>query len=334
MRVLYAAVFVPAVLCVVALRARGSSLEAYAFTAAGESTGGFICGTFAPTPQVSNNIVVGSFEVSTPGPGCGVTQSIMDPTSLVGPIGATSSAAGGSGSQFGSFTYSGSSQSHADYNSFGVQALGTFSGNSDGLSDNGSEGYGLMNDGFTAPLSIGAGGFVEMNYLFHGTQTLNGIGSTVIELLWRKNLGPQFAAVRIMTSNSSPATLSINGEYVTSYPGITLGTTTASANNAALSFLIPASAGEHFALNLVLYGSALPGNGNPSSISDDFIGTVALTSIVGLTASQTPVSDPVLRDSAAVLEPASALLAAGALVWFAALAMLGRKGARDGCLLT
>jgi hypothetical protein len=302
MRVLFAAVLGIALLSVVTPSAFASSLEAYAFTAAGESS----CSTFGPTPQVSNTIVVGSTFVSTPGGGCNVIQSLMDLNGVPGPLTSTSSASGGGGTAFGAFNYSGSSQSHADYNSFGVQALGTLSGATDGISVAGSEGFGLMDDGFTAPLSIGANGWIQFNYTFDGTQSIDGRGSGLIELLWRKNLGPQFAAVRIQTSDTSPATLSINGEYVINYPGITLGATSASAN-AALSFLVPASAGEHFALNLVLYGNALPGpstgNPNPSSVTDDFINTVTLTSIVGLDSTQTPVSDPVLRDSAAVPEP-------------------------------
>jgi hypothetical protein len=122
--------------------------------------------------------------------------------------------------------------------------------------------------------------------------------------------------------------VNVNGTYVTALPGMVITTNSISMNNTALSFLVPATPNEHFDLSMVLYGSAVPGPGSavspPSSIADDFFGTVTLTSINFLDSQGAVVSGArVLRDSdaavAATPEPGGVLLAGAAL---AALALL------------
>jgi hypothetical protein len=296
-----------------------SSLSAYAFTAAGESS----CATFGPTDVLRNAQAGGSIAVATPGPGCNVIESQQYFTAAGGPLTAGSTASGGSATTFGSFAYTGSSDAIVDFHSLGVRAVGTLSGATDSFSVRGSEAFAMFDDGFIAPAAVGAAGYVEFNYSFHGSQSTTGRGETTIELHWRKNGGAQFLASRIMNA-SSGLTFNVNGAYLTSYPGVTLAGTTATAD-ASLSFWVPASAGEHFSLNLALFGSALPASSTglpgPSTITDDFLNTVTLTSIVGLDGSGNPVSGAVERDSdlTATPEPGAALLTASAL-----LLLLGR----------
>jgi hypothetical protein len=309
------------------LPARASSIQAYAFTAAGQSS----CATFAPTAQVSNTIGSGSIEVATPGPGCNVTENLMDVTAAAGLLNANSAAAGGGNTTFGIFSYNGTSRSQGDYNTLGVEAEGTLSGATDAFSTRGSEAFANMVDGYTVSSTAGPNGFVQFNYLVHGTQALSGRGETTMELLWAKNGGPVFLAFRAQNGSSTGPTVNINGTYVTSLPGMAI-TTDSITMNTALSFLVPANAGEHFDLNMVFYGSAIPGAStglsSPSSIADDFFGTLALTSINVLDSQGAVVSGAqVLRDSATAVmatpEPGSMLLVSAAL---AAIALL-RKSA-------
>jgi PEP-CTERM motif len=314
--------FVLALLSV--LPAWSSSIEAYAFTVAGQSS----CATFANTPQVSSTIGSGSIEVATPGPGCNVTENLMDLTGTVGTLHASSAATGGGITTFGNFSYSGNSQSQGDYHTLGVEANGGLNGATDAFSTRGSEAFVSMIDGYTAPSTQGLNGFVQFNFLLHGTQTLNGRGETTMELGWAKNGGPGFLAFRAQNGSTTGPTVNVNGSYVTTLPGMMITTDSISLDT-ALSFLVPANAGEHFDLNLVLYGSAIPGasTGQPaaSSIADDFLSTLTITSINALNSQGVLVSTEVLRDSAAAAaatpEPGSMLLAGAAL---AALTLLRR----------
>jgi hypothetical protein len=297
------------------LPAEASSIEAYAFTAAGQSS----CATFSNTPQVSSTIGSGSITVSTPGPGCNVTESLMD-VSGAGLMHANSGASGGGNTTFGLFTYSGTSRSQGDFTTLGVEAEGTLTGATDAFSTRGSEAFVNMNDGYTAPASTGPNGFVEFDYVIHGAQTLSGRGETTIELLFAKNGGPGFLAFRAQNAGGTGLTMNVNGVYVTSLPGMVL-TTNSVTLDTALSFRVPANSNEHFLLNMVLYGSAVPsastGQPLPSTIADDFFGTMTLTGINVLDSSGTLISGAqVLRDSAAAAaspEPGSVLLTGAAL---------------------
>lgn len=309
-------IFVLVLVCV--LPAEASSIEAYAFTAAGQSS----CATFSNTPPVTSTIGSGSITVSTPGPGCNVTESLMD-VSGAGLVHANSGASGGGNTTFGLFTYSGTSRSQGDLTTLGVEAEGTLTGATDAFSTRGSEAFVNMNDGYTAPPDAA---FARFNYVMHGTQTLSGRGETTIELLYDKNGGPGFLAFRAQNGGGTGLTVNVNGVYVTSLPGMVL-TTNSVTMDTALSFLVPANSNEHFLLNMVLYGSALPGSStgqlSPSTIADDFFGTMTLTGIDALDSSGNLISGgQVLRDSAASPEPGSVLLAGAAL---AAVALLRKR---------
>jgi len=306
-----------ALLCV--LPTRAASIQTYAFTAAGQSA----CATFATTAQVATTIGSGSIEVSTPGPGCGVTESLMDLTGAAGLLTASSAAAGGGNTSFGIFSYSGTSRAQGDYNALGVEAEGTLNGATDAFSTRGSEAFAKMTDGYTAPPTTGPNGFLQFNYMVHGTQTVSGRGETTMELLYAKEGSPQFLAFRAQNAAGTGTTVNVNGTYVTALPGMVI-TTDSITMNTALSFLVPANSNEHFGLSMVLYGSALPGPGSavssPSSIADDFFGTLTLTSINVLDSQGNVISGAqVLRDSAATEaaaspEPGNMLLVGAALI--------------------
>jgi hypothetical protein len=120
--------------------------------------------------------------------------------------------------------------------------------------------------------------------------------------------------------------VNVNGTYVSTLPGMAI-TTDSITMNTDLSFLVPAIANERFDLNMVLYGSAIPaastGLSLPSSIADDFFGTLTLTGISVLDSQGTVISGAqVLRDSdalAEIPEPGSMLLVGAVL---AALALI------------
>ena len=303
------------------LPACASSIEVYAFTAAGQSS----CATFAPTAQVSKTIGSGSIEVSTPGSGCNVTQNLTDLTGATGLFNAQSSATGGGNTAFGVFSYDGTSRSQGDYNTLGVEARGSLSGATDAFATRGSEAFANMIDGYTTPSTIGSNGFVQFNYRMHGAQTLSGRGETTVELLWAKNGGPGFLAFRAQNGSGTGPTVNINGTYVATLPGMVI-TTDSITMDTDLSFRVAASANEHFDLNMVFYASAIPGPStglpSPSSIADDFFGTLTLTGIDVLDSQGTVVSGAqVLRDSAAAVaetpEPGSMLLVGAALAMLA-----------------
>jgi hypothetical protein len=309
---------VAALLCVLPIAA--SSIEAYAYTAVGESS----CATFSNTPQVTTTIGSGSISVSTPGPGCNVTESLMDHTGASGILNVSSGATGGGNSSFGTFSYSGTSQSQGSYSSLGVQADGTLTGATDGFSTRGSEAFANMIDGYTAPSTTPVNGFVQFNYVIHGSQTLSGRGETTIELLYGKDGGPDFLAFRAQNAASTGLTVNVNGAYVTSLPGMVL-TTNSVTMDTALSFLVPAKPNEYFTLNMVLYGSAVPSPGSvpstPNSIADDFLGTLTLTGINVLDGQGNVVSGAtVLRDSSAVASPEPGSMMLGGVALLAAVA--------------
>jgi len=145
-----------------------------------------------------------------------------------------------------------------------------------------------------------------------------------MELLWSKNGAPGFLAFRAQNAAGTGTTVNVNGTYVTALPGMVITTNSISMNNTALSFLVPATTNEHFDLSMVLYGSALPGPGSavssPSSIADDFFGTLTLTSINVLDSQGNVISGAqVLRESAATQaaaspEPGNMLLVGAALI--------------------
>ena len=295
------------------LPARAASLEAYSFSAAGESS----CGTFGSTTQVNNTIFVSSLEVSTPGPGCGVTLNLQDLTAAAGLLNASTAASGASNTAFGAFSYSGSSQSRAGFNTLGVQALGSLSGATDGLTDIGSEAFADMIDGFTVPGAAGQSGYLRFDYSLDGTQTIDGRGAATLELLWRENGDPQFLAFRAQNDSSFSPSVNINGAYVSSSPDIVI-TPTQITVNTSQSFTVPINFNETFFLNLVLYGSAIPGpsTGLPgaSSVDNQFLGTVTLTGFdVFNSVGQQIAGAQVIRDSAAIPEPGGMLLAETAL---------------------
>src|SRR4051794_4775610 len=100
-------------LCMLRMPSTASSLSAYAFTAAGQSS----CATFGPTDVLRNAQAGGSIAVSTPGPGCNVIESLQYLTAAGGALTASSTASGASATAFGSFTYTGSSDSIVDFHS-------------------------------------------------------------------------------------------------------------------------------------------------------------------------------------------------------------------------
>ena len=319
-RIALTALFV--VLACAAPRAAAASIEAYAFSVAGQSS----CATFGPTAQVLNTVLVSSIEASTPGPGCSVLENLQDQMAAAGVLSATSTASGGGLTSFGSYSYSGSSQSKATFNTLGVEAQGTLTGAPDSSSAGSSEAFGEMTDSFLVAGPSGQSGYLQLNYSVDGTQTLSGRGSTVIELLWRENNGPQFGAFRVIDSSLSGPSVSINGDYVTNSPGITVSPGEVDVN-ADESFLLPFNFNQKFTLNLVLYGSAYPGSttglSGPSSIDNNFFSTVTLTSLDVLDIHGNPIAGAqVQRDSAATPEPPGLLLAGCAL---AALSRLRAK---------
>jgi hypothetical protein len=303
-----------------------SSIQTYAYTAAGQSS----CATFSTTSQVRATIGSGSVEVSTPGPGCNVTESLMDFTGAVGPFNASSAATGGGGTTFGSFSYSGTSGSQGDYTTIGVEAEGTLSGATDAFSTRGSEAFVKMDDGYLIS-STGPPGFVRFDYMLHGTQTVSGRGDTTLELLFAKNAGPGFLAFRANNVTGQGTTVVVNGAFVTALPGLVISTSSITVDT-ALSFLVPASANEHFDFSMVLYASAIPnastGQASPSSVTDDFFGTLTITNISVLDSNGNLINGAqVVRDSATIgavasPEPGSMLLAGAAL---AAVALLRKK---------
>lgn len=247
----------------------------------------------------------------------------MDLTSAAGLLTSSSAAAGGGNTSFGNFSYSGTSRAQGDYMTLGVEAEGTLSGATDAFSTRGSEAFVKMTDGYTVPSFTGPNGFVQFNYVVHGTQTVSGRGETTVELLYAKDGSPGFLAFRAQNAAGTGTTVNVNGTYVTALPGMII-TTDSITMNTALSFLVPASSNEHFGLSMVLYASALPGPGSavssPSSIADDFFGTLTLTSINVLDSRGNVVSGAqVSRDSAAIgaaasPEPGNMLLVGAALV--------------------
>jgi hypothetical protein len=249
----------------------------------------------------------------------------MDITGVAGLLNAHSAAAGGGNTTFGVFSYNGTSRSQGDYHTLGVEAEGSLSGATDAFSTRGSEAFVNMADGYTAP-AMGSTAFAEFKYRIHGTQTLSGRGETTMELLWAKNGGPGFLAFRAQNGSGTGPTVNVNGTYVSTLPGMAI-TTDSITMNTDLSFLVPAIANERFDLNMVLYGSAIPaastGLSLPSSIADDFFGTLTLTGISVLDSQGTVISGAqVLRDSdalAEIPEPGSMLLVGAVL---AALALI------------
>jgi hypothetical protein len=314
-----------------------SSIQTYAYTAAGQSS----CATFATTSQVRTTIGSGSVEVSTPSAGCNVTESLMDLSGAVGPLNASSAATGGGGTTFGIFSYSGTSRSHGDYTTLGVEAEGTLSGATDAFSTRGSEAFAKMDDGYLAPSSIGPNGFVQFNYMLHGTQTVSGRGDTTLELLFAKNAGPGFLAFRANNVTGQGTTVIVNGAFATTLPGLVISTGSITVDT-ALSFLVPASSNEHFDLSMVLYGSAIPnastGQPSPSSVADDFFGTLTITSINVLDSNGNLITGAqVMRDSTTIgavasPEPGSMLLAGAALAAVALLRKNLRPSTAHRCL--
>lgn len=122
------------------------------------------------------------------------------------------------------------------------------------FSTRGSEAFAKMDDGYLAPSSIGPNGFVQFNYMLHGTQTVSGRGDTTLELLFAKNAGPGFLAFRANNVTGQGTTVIVNGAFVTTLPGLVNSTGSITVDT-ALSFLVgargrspveePASVGEH-----------------------------------------------------------------------------------------
>lgn len=288
---------------------RAASIEVYAFTVAGQSS----CPTFGPTDQVRNAIQVSSIEASTPGAGCGVTQDLQDFTAAGGNLTASSTASGGGNTSFGSYTYTGSSRSRAGFNGLGVEALGSLTGATDGFSTGSSDAFGEFTDGFTVPGANGQSGYLQVNYTIDGTQTITGRGYTTLELLWRANGGPQYSTFRAADGTAGGgASVNINGTYVNSGPGITITGNEIDVNTSQ-SFLVPVTFNQKTDLQVILYGSAVPGpstgNAFPSAVDNGFYNTVSFTGFEVLDSNLNPINGAqVLRDSAAVPEPSTVLL--------------------------
>lgn len=266
-----------------------SSVQAYAFSVAGQSS----CGTWGPGDHMRYDYpggFSGKYVVGTPGPGCNVQESSQYSTSASGPVNASSSASSTSMGPSRNSSYSGSSQATAGYGQLGVSADGSYSGTMDTFTTRGAESFATFTESFTIAGAAGQYGYFVPTFSVDGEWNKTGSAAVQFQMDYQVNTGPTYLLYRIQSDITQPPSLWYNG-YVNSIPGLSVG-----ANSVTGSAQISIGPGtsvapiyfefnQPFDLTIGLYASVIPYPGSPSTGSADYLHTASMSGISILDAS-------------------------------------------------
>lgn len=283
---------------ILAVTAHGaSSLQVYAFSAAGESQfgsmGGFSCSTFAGNSEGGSFFSPYAIRVGVPTDGpCGVARDKQTSTAAAGPIVASS----GLSSSFGSSSsdpraYAGNSAAHSNYGVLGARAAATYNGSVDSGTVIGSEAFGYQQETLTIGGGVGSGTF-RPTFTIDGSLSQTGRGYSQLMLVYGVNGGPGYLAFRLQETYG---TLSLYGPggYVGAFPGMTIMPGGISGST-SISFDVPFTFGTPFDFDVGLWASVLPsssvGQLTASGGTAEFNSTAKMTGIAVL-GNTGPVTD-------------------------------------------
>jgi len=255
--------------------ASASTLQAYAFSAGGEST----AWTAGPTTYMVNDYPggqSGKYYVLTPGPGYNVQESTQYYSGSSGPLSASSTMSAGGMGPNGTSTYNGGSQSYAAYGQLGVSANGTFNGLTDSQATAGSEAFATFMDSFTIAGVSGQTGYFVPTFTVDGSWNKTGSAAVQFEMDYQINNNAPLMLYRIQGDTTAGPSLWYNG-YVSSLPGLTVGATSVSGSTDVSISPIAFQFNQSFDLTMALFAGVLPySNGAGTS---DFLNTAKLTGI-------------------------------------------------------
>jgi len=252
--------------------------------------------------------------VSTPGPGCGVTESLMNTVGTGGLVTATSAVNTSGTSLFGNYNVTGSAQATAGPNTLGTLASITVQGPTDGATARGAEALAMVSEsllpgtgtvvGGTVRFSLGLHGFQSFSPFTTGASSGDGIfgiyylqpGATTATLIFYGGAG-----------HSGVYTL-YNGQYqYSNWDGVTI-TANSVAVNKSVQFEMPYDSTGGYMSRLILYSGLYAGTN--VVLNSDWINTVNINNVEVFDAQGRPVS--IVRgtqDTSAVPEPGAGWLA-------------------------
>lgn len=252
--------------------ADAGTLQAYAFSAGGQSTNP----TTGPTDYMRNYYPggqSGKYYAFTPGPGFNVQESLQYFSAATGSLDATSAVSTSVGS---SASYTGSSQSHAEFGQLGVAASGSYSGATSSSSVRGSEAFATFTESFNIAGTAGQSGYFIPTFTVDGTWGKTGSAAVQFQMDYNVNNGPTYLFYRVQGDSANAPSLWYNG-YVDSVPGLTVtptsvtGSATVSIQPIAFQFNQP------FDLTIALYAGVIPYS--DGSGAADFLHTALLSGI-------------------------------------------------------
>lgn len=252
--------------------ADAGTLQAYAFSAGGQSTNP----TTGPTDYMRYNYPggqSGKYYAFTPGPGFNVQESLQYFSAANGPLTAASAVSTSVGP---TASYVGSSQSYSSYGQLGVAASGNYTGATNSSAVRGSEAFATYTESFTIAGAAGQTGYFIPTFTVDGAWSKSGSAAVQFQMEYNVNSGPTYLLYRIQGDSANPPSLWSNG-YVDSLPGLTVtptsvtGSTTVSIQPIAFQF------NQAFDLTIALFAGVIPySNGSGAA---DFLHTSLLSGI-------------------------------------------------------
>lgn len=259
--------------------ANAASLQAYAYSAGGQSTSP----TEGPTDHMRYDYPggqSGKYYVLTPGPGFNVAEDTEYHSAATGPL--TASTTMNAPLYTGSYT--GSAQAYASYGRLGVSATGTYAGvetNPNGVA--GSEAFATFTETFTIAGTPGQSGYFVPTFTVDGSWNKTGRGAVQFEMDERAGNGATILQYKVQGDSEWGSELYYHG-FVNAIPGMT--TAPGSASGSAQITLDPVAFqfNQAFDVTFALYASVMPYNNGSSSV--EFLHTALLSGISVLDASR------------------------------------------------